>query len=1058
MNTTLVVPTLTSSVRSLLGETEPFTVRAETAQVEVLYIGGEAKQRMPRVVVDMLKEYIVRSTMFRLSNLRVNRATDRKRSQIRVAPSFPSLKSLFGTGCKDKSLLAKVSHALPDEKQNQTSESRSCQSSAAGWQGHREAHDAVHCLGASAAFGFRRLATSAAKASQLASTAPGEPVDQKLAEDLVLSLQPRELPQVLQPFAAAAFMPPELWTGLAPEVPKCMEQLTEMQLESTGTTGTVHESLSQVVAIDRQLLLRAEAAMHRAVSAAALFLRFRLAAAEGDREVHHDPFPRLVPLKPFGGLLELHEATSDVPRLLGAELLEPLAELGYVHVALLMSSLQLREPSELLHEVAALLEARANELPPPGRLVGAVVALSQLGPWPQEPPPGGPLIAALETSLPTLPASQLSGVALSCATLQHEAPLFWQQVHGFLLSKISELTGRHLADIFLALATHQMCPELHGLALPRLVEKLAPDEALSIAWALAALRFSGSGLLPQLLQIAQSAELTPAEATQVQQIILSLEQDVSAKALDRPKPWLQEEKHQGQAMARIGCHGSCSSLASECSSRFAQEALGELCPPLEEAGVRFSLDEVLEEFYHLDLAIEGQRALVLDSVTRATAEAPWSPWITLKCRHLRHLGWEVHWLPLRRWEHMSPEERDELSSSLLGKKLLARSSESAIELHGLALPRLLEHLAPDEALSIAWALALRFSGSGHLPQLLQMAQTTELAPTKATQVQQIDLKPGEVVWRAPPLAAILHERYRGDRCDRCFSKGDPADGAEKCSMDDTWLSRQLLEMESLSAIYCEEGDLRVDEEALEALGAAAKDVEASLSRLPALSLSVRVFTDDAVAAGSVRLAAVLPHGYPTTAAPMVWLEPEVEASTSSRFLQVADDDHLGQRLQEAALHWGQKGEECLLPLIQTAEELTSSRSDDLAVAMAVQEELEEQEEVPTLAPPCTRVLRARGALGRRAMIKDWAAQLQLGGMAKVGWPGVIIVEGEEPNVVAYVEALSRLRWKHFVVRAEQMIELDGMPLDSLRVLPVPLEEFPPDGMLGRRAGTERAHL
>lgn len=132
---------------SLLGETEPFTVRAETAQVEVLYIGGEAKQRMPRVVVDMLKEYIVRSTMFRLSNLRVNRATDRKRSQIRVAPSFPSLKSLFGTGCKDKSLLAKVSHALPDEKQNQTSESRSCQSSAAGWQGHREAHDAVHCLG-----------------------------------------------------------------------------------------------------------------------------------------------------------------------------------------------------------------------------------------------------------------------------------------------------------------------------------------------------------------------------------------------------------------------------------------------------------------------------------------------------------------------------------------------------------------------------------------------------------------------------------------------------------------------------------------------------------------------------------------------------------------------------------------------------------------------------------------------------------------------------------------------------------------------------------------------
>ena len=33
-----------------LGEVEPFTVSAESALVEVLYIGSDAKQRMPRVV------------------------------------------------------------------------------------------------------------------------------------------------------------------------------------------------------------------------------------------------------------------------------------------------------------------------------------------------------------------------------------------------------------------------------------------------------------------------------------------------------------------------------------------------------------------------------------------------------------------------------------------------------------------------------------------------------------------------------------------------------------------------------------------------------------------------------------------------------------------------------------------------------------------------------------------------------------------------------------------------------------------------------------------------
>lgn len=48
--------------------------------------------------------------------------------------------------------------------------------------------------------------------------------------------------------------------------------------------------------------------------------------------VVHGPVVQSLLPRPARGLLELHEATSDVPRLLGAELLEPLAELGYVAV------------------------------------------------------------------------------------------------------------------------------------------------------------------------------------------------------------------------------------------------------------------------------------------------------------------------------------------------------------------------------------------------------------------------------------------------------------------------------------------------------------------------------------------------------------------------------------------------------------------------------------------------------------------------------------------------------------------------------------------------------
>mmetsp|Transcript_59419 Transcript_59419/g.96958 ORF Transcript_59419/g.96958 Transcript_59419/m.96958 type:complete len:556 (+) Transcript_59419:66-1733(+) len=106
-----------------LGEVEPFTVSAESALVEVLYIGSDAKQRMPRVVAEMLKEYVSRSTIFRLGNLRVNRAVDRKRSQMRVAPSFPLLQSLFAKTPKEEtdwSVMSKVSHAIEpsDEKRH----------------------------------------------------------------------------------------------------------------------------------------------------------------------------------------------------------------------------------------------------------------------------------------------------------------------------------------------------------------------------------------------------------------------------------------------------------------------------------------------------------------------------------------------------------------------------------------------------------------------------------------------------------------------------------------------------------------------------------------------------------------------------------------------------------------------------------------------------------------------------------------------------------------------------------------------------------------------------
>ncbi|KAL4151731.1 hypothetical protein PRNP1_008671 [Phytophthora ramorum] len=89
------------------------------------------------------------------------------------------------------------------------------------------------------------------------------------------------------------------------------------------------------------------------------------------------------------------------------------------------------------------------------------------------------------------------------------------------------------------------------------------------------------------------------------------------------------------------------------------------------------------------------------------------------------------------------------------------------------------------------------------------------------------------------------------------------------------------------------------------------------------------------------------------------------------------------------------------------------------------------------------------ASNKRRVVKEWALELQLGGFSKIGWPGVVIVEGAEDNVQEYVRRLQHLRWKQITVRGEQTEELGEVcsgGLESLRRLPRGFQEFPENGM------------
>ena len=60
----------------------------------------------------------------------------------------------------------------------------------------------------------------------------------------------------------------------------------------------------------------------------------------------------------------------------------------------------------------------------------------------------------------------------------------------------------------------------------------------------------------------------------------------------------------------------------------------------------------------------------------------------------------------------------------------------------------------------------------------------------------------------------------------------------------------------------------------------------------------------------------------------------------------------------------------------------------------------------------------------------------------MGWPGVIVIEGEEASCEEFVKMLRGWRWKHLAVRGEQTVPVPReRSLDDERLLPRPMEEL-----------------
>jgi len=104
------------------------------------------------------------------------------------------------------------------------------------------------------------------------------------------------------------------------------------------------------------------------------------------------------------------------------------------------------------------------------------------------------------------------------------------------------------------------------------------------------------------------------------------------------------------------------------------------------------------------------------------------------------------------------------------------------------------------------------------------------------------------------------------------------------------------------------------------------------------------------------------------------------------------------------------------------------------------------------------------ANSKRRDLAILASQYKLGGYVKIGWPGVILIEGSESNCQSFVIEIKRWRWQQLQVRGEeQKVIPSDDDMDSHRCLSMRFEELGENDMslfasYCREAGLEHLFL
>jgi hypothetical protein len=212
------------------------------------------------------------------------------------------------------------------------------------------------------------------------------------------------------------------------------------------------------------------------------------------------------------------------------------------------------------------------------------------------------------------------------------------------------------------------------------------------------------------------------------------------------------------------------------------------------------------------------------------------------------------------------------------------------------------------------------------------------------------------------------------------------------------------------------------------------------------------------------------------ACPAAYPHSVVTFSVGCSVLSREEKEALNAQLQALAASAASTGEVVVLELYQHMSAFLSAandrRSEASTVGFSDDTQLSGAPSADAPVPAVTEQVLGRRAIyfhhiiapTKRQVVMEWALELQLSGFSKIGWPGVVIVEGAEGDVQEYVRRLQHLRWKQIVVRGEQTERGEGQSVEQMRKLPRGFREFPEkSGMAAlaaacRDAGIEQLFL